>query len=143
MNILARMLADVSNNGGTDIWSWLGSNVSLQSIFNTAGLGLLVVLFARDLILTKAQHERRVADMVKAHEAELKAKDDRYTDMMAERRDRYSEMKESRNHYRDAYNEMDTRNIALTSGMVESNKAMSVVAKAFSALDSAVKEIDS
>lgn len=150
--VLAAIVADVQDYPPPDdFWQWFYTNVSIQGILNTAGLGLLAILFARDLILTKAQHERRVADIVKAHDqrvadmerahaAELKAKDDRYGDMLAERIDRYSEMKESRDDYRDAVSALQTRNVALTDGVVESNKAMAVAAKALQSLDSVMKE---
>lgn len=145
-------VADVQNGQPPDdVWQWFYTNVSVQGLLNTAGLGLLAVLFARDLILTKAQHERRVADiqkandlrigdMEKAHIAELKAKDDRYEDMLREKTDRYSEMKDSRDDYREAASEYHTRNVALTEGVIESNKAMSVTARALQSLDAVVKE---
>src|SRR5687768_1445187 len=150
--IVHAVLTDVlSGSGGGDFWSWFYGNVSIQGLLNTAGLGLLALLFARDLILTKAQHERRVADTVKAYEAriadanvahaaELKAKDDRYNDMLVERRERYNEMKESRDDYRDAVQEYQARNVALTQGVIESNKAMSVAASALQSLETVVKE---
>lgn len=151
MNVLGFLAeADVYGNQ-SDFWQWFYSNVSVQGLLNTAGLGLLALLFARDLILTKAQHERRVADMVKAfdarvadmekaHASELKAKDDRFADMQAEKAERYSEMKESRDEYREAADELQTRNKALTDGVIESNKAMAVAATALQSLETVVKE---
>jgi hypothetical protein len=144
--------ADVLSSGSpTDFWQWFFANVSVQGMLNTAGLGLLALLFARDLILTKAQHERRVADVVKAHDAlvanmkeahaaELRAKDERYADMLSVTSERYSEMKESRDYYREAADELESRNAALTDGVIESNKAMSVAANALQSLENVVKE---
>lgn len=145
------LLADVLTQNPTDFWQWFYTNVSVPGVLNVGGLGLLAVLFARDLILTKAQHERRVADITKAHdlrvadmerahEAELKAKDDRYEDMLAEKTDRYSEMRESRDDYREASTELQNRNVALTDGVIQSNKAMAVAATALQSLDTVAKE---
>lgn len=145
-------LADVqSTDNPGDFWQWFTANVSVDGLLNTAGLGLLAVLFARDLILTKAQHERRVADitkahdlriadMEKAHQAELLAKDQRYADMLGEKSERYGEMKESRDDYRNVAERYKDRNEALTDGVVESNKAMAVAAKALQSLDSVARE---
>lgn len=146
------LMADVQvNPPPDDVWQWFYTNVSVQGLLNTAGLGLLAVLFARDLILTKAQHERRIADIQKAndlriadleksHAAELRAKDERYEDMLAEKIDRYADMKESRDDYREVAEAYQHRNVALTEGVIESNKAMAVGVRALQALDSVVKE---
>jgi len=134
-----------------DFWSWFYTNVSLDGVFNTLGLGVLAILFARDLILTKAQHERRVADIVKgydqriadmerAHAAELSGKDARLEDFKLGAGERYSEMKESRDTYRDGAEELQNRNKDLTDALVDANKAMAVSAKALDALDTVVRE---
>lgn len=134
-----------------DFWQWFYTNVSLDGVFNTLGLGILAVLFARDLILTKAQHERRVADIVKgydqriadmekAHAAELAGKDARLDDFRLVSAERYSEMKESRNTYRDGADELQNRNKDLTDALVDANKAMAVSARALDSLDTVVRE---
>lgn len=71
----------------SDFLTSLGdAGFDLSSIVSGGGLVTMVVLFATDRILTKGQHERRVADLVAHHESELKDKDDRY-DEMREARD--------------------------------------------------------
>jgi hypothetical protein len=132
-----------------DLWQWFSENVTVQGSLNIAGLTLLVILFSRDLILTKGQHERRVADLNTSHAAELKAKDDRYNDvvaekdarladMVAEKDERYREMKESRNYYRDARLNEQSRVREVTEQLVESNKGLQVAARALGALEAAV-----
>lgn len=120
-----------------DPWQIL-DNATIQGTINIAGLSLLVILFSRDLILTKGQHERRVADLNKSHAAELQAKDDRYNDMIAEKIERYVEMKESRNYYREARSNEQDRSRTLTDQLVESNKGLQVAARALGALEQAV-----
>lgn len=67
-----------------DGWTWLTENVNLGSLAQALGLGTLVVLFATDRILTRGQHTRRVADLVKYWSG------------------RYDEAIKSRDYYRDA-----------------------------------------
>lgn len=145
------LYATADNAPPGDFWQWFATNVSVEGVLNTAGLGLLAILFARDLILTKAQHERRVADIVKAqdlrvadmeksHAAEIAAKDERYNDMLREKSDRYGEMKESRDTYRSGGEELQNRNRELTDAVVDSNKAMAVAATALQSLDRVVRE---
>lgn len=60
-----------------NVWEWFSETASVDSILTTFGLGALAFLFARDLILTKAQHLRRVQDLIEHHTRELAEKDDR------------------------------------------------------------------
>lgn len=62
-------------------WEWITSTSSVDSLLTTMGIGVLALLFARDLILTKAQHLRRVEDLTKHHERELAEKDSRLADL--------------------------------------------------------------
>lgn len=138
--------------GPLDIWAWFFQNITVQGTLNITGLVLLVVLFSRDLILTKGQHERRVADIKSgydlrieelnaAHKAELDGKDARYSDMFAEKVERYAEMKESRNYYRDGRRlERDT-NRELVGQLVENNKGLAVAARALGALQEAAESM--
>lgn len=145
---------DVGDGAGgpLDIWAWFFQNITVQGTLNITGLVLLVVLFSRDLILTKGQHERRVADIKSgydlrieelnaAHKAELDGKDARYGDMLSEKVERYAEMKESRNYYRDGRRlERDT-NRELVGQLVENNKGLAVAARALGALQEAAESM--
>jgi len=74
-----------------NLWDWITSTTSVDSILTTFGLGALAFLFARDLIITKGQHIRRVEDLIKHHERE-----------MAEKEARIGEMRESRDGWKEA-----------------------------------------
>lgn len=70
---------------------WAAWGATWSPIVNLTGLSLLVILFATDRVLTKGQHNRRVADIEKAH-----------AELMAEKDKNYAELKESRDYYRSA-----------------------------------------
>ncbi len=141
----AWVAAATTSDTPTDIWSWFLANVTLQGTVNVAGLALLVVLFSRDLILTRSQHERRVADIVKnydersaereaAHDDAMQAKDDRYADLMA----RYAEMKESRDYYREARLQEPDGKREVVEALIRSNEGLQVAARGLAALDQLV-----
>lgn len=54
-----------------DAWETVLSTFSFDKLLSTLGLGVLAFLFAKDMILTKAQHLRRVEDLVGHHNREL------------------------------------------------------------------------
>lgn len=67
------------------IWEWITSSTSIDSLLTTLGVGTLALLFARDLIITKGQHMRRVQDLVAHHEREQLEKDARAADLRESR----------------------------------------------------------
>lgn len=138
------LLSTVVGGDPGDLWSWFYTQVSVQGVLNITGLTLLVILFSRDMILTKGQHERRVADLTKA-------KDDRYADMVREKDsriedilrntgERYTDMRDSRDAYRDTADELENRNRTLTDAVVESNRSLGVAATALQSLDAVAHE---
>lgn len=138
MAALAATVASAAITSGDqsgDLWSWFYENVTVQGFLNITGLTLLVVLFSRDLILTKGQHERRVADLMKAHEEAMQAKDDRYADMVKAKDESYSEMRASRDYYRDAVGSGQAQRQALIDQLMESNRGLQVSARALGALE--------
>jgi hypothetical protein len=66
-------------------WEWFTTTADVDSLLTSLGVGVLAILFARDQILTKAQHLRRVEDLVKHHTALDVEKDSRIEDMRASR----------------------------------------------------------
>lgn len=60
-----------------DPWTWITTNLNLNAALNTLGLGVLAFLFARDLIITKGQHLRRVQDLIEHHAREIAAAKER------------------------------------------------------------------
>ena len=83
-------------------WEWVTSTSSVDSLLTTLGLGVLALLFARDLIITKGQHLRRVQDIVAAHDqrvADLVAFHGRE---LASYDDRIAEIREARDSWKEA-----------------------------------------
>ena len=54
-----------------NVWEWISTTTSVDNVLTTLGLGALAFLFARDLILTKGQHERRTSDLKEHHTAQI------------------------------------------------------------------------
>ena len=59
------------------------STFSFDKLLSTLGLGVLAFLFAKDLILTKAQHLRRVEDLIKHHDRETVERDKHEAELRA------------------------------------------------------------
>jgi len=79
-----------------------GLATSSAPFFNVAGGFTLTALFATDRVLTRGQHERRVADMVKAHEKELASLHEYHAAILNEKDKAFDKMEKSRDFYRDA-----------------------------------------
>lgn len=67
------------------IWEWVTTTTTVDSLFTTLGIGTLAFLFARDLIITKGQHLRRIQDIVNHHDREREEKDARAADLRESR----------------------------------------------------------
>jgi hypothetical protein len=80
------------------LWDWVTASTSVTDLLSASGLVAFVALFTTNRILTIGQHKTRVADLEKYYEGRLKEKDDRYV-----------ELKESRNYWREAHNDQRAR----------------------------------
>lgn len=60
-----------------NLWDWITTSTSVDSVLTTLGLGALAVLFATNRILTRGQHLDRIADLKEHHARELQAAADR------------------------------------------------------------------
>lgn len=113
----------VAAASGTDLPAFLGG-MTLQDVGQTVGLGALALLFATDRILTKGQHERRVADILSAHTTLLE------------------EVSASRAYYREAHETEKGRADALARQLAELAVEASRSASAtMTALEDAVREV--
>lgn len=122
---------------GFDVSGFLGT-LTLQDVGQTLGLGALAFLFARDLILTRGQHDRRVADLVRHYDALAAERDLRD----AERELRYSEMKTSRDYYREARNTEADRANRVTQQLAElAAETTRSVSETMGALETAAREV--
>ena len=54
-----------------NIWDWITTTTTVDSIISTLGLGALAVLFATNRILTRGQHLDRIGDLKEHHEREM------------------------------------------------------------------------
>lgn len=63
-----------------NLWEWISTTTDGDALFTTLGLGVLAFLFARDLILTRGAHLRRVADLEAFHAKVLAEKEARLDD---------------------------------------------------------------
>lgn len=79
-------------------WEWVSGSLSVSDIISGSGLAFIVGLFATRKIITIGDHRARVADLEKFYEARLAEKDDRY-----------EELRESKNYWREAHNEQRAR----------------------------------
>lgn len=99
---------------------WFAENVNVNAILNGLGLGALAFLFATDRILTKGQHERRVADLKTAHDRRVadieKANDSRVSDL----RDARDALSSALGHERDRADEAT----AATAAIAKENGAL-------------------
>lgn len=75
----------------------------VSGVGNVGGLGALAFLFARDLILTRGQHDRRMADAQRAHEAEVANLKAYHEAIRAADAARYDDMKTSRDYHAAAH----------------------------------------
>ena len=83
-------------------WEWFTTTASVDSLLTTLGLGTLALLFARDLILTKGQHLRRVQDLVAAHELRIADLLAHHARELVEKENRIADISESRDGWKEA-----------------------------------------
>lgn len=93
-----------------DFWQWLSASIPAGAVLNGGGLVFLATLFATDRILTKGQHERRMADLTKAfdkltealtasHAASIAEITKHHAAILVEKEARYTELQQSRDTY--------------------------------------------
>lgn len=122
------------------VWEWISTTTTIDSIFSTLGLGALAVLFATNRILTRGQHETRIADLKAHHERELKQKDATYNAMKEADATAYSEMRASRDYYRGARFEEKARADRATEQLLETNEIARAATHALTALSEVAAE---
>ena len=108
------------------IWDWITGTARVDSILSTLGLGALAVLFATNRIITKGQHEARVADLKGFHERELAGKDERI-----------DALDESRRYWRDAAESQRSRADKVTDMLGEFTELGRLSVHALTAIDEA------
>lgn len=110
-----------------DMWQWFTSTASVDSLLTTFGLGTLAILFARDVILTRGQHTRRVQDLAEHHRREREEKDARI-----------AEARESRDGWKEATRIERSRADMATASMDEMSRTVSGILHVLESLDRAL-----
>jgi demethoxyubiquinone hydroxylase (CLK1/Coq7/Cat5 family) len=110
-----------------DAWETVLSTFSFDKLLSTLGLGVLAFLFAKDMILTKAQHLRRVEDLVAHHTREL-----------VERDKHEAELRETIAEYREAERLQRERADKAVAGMSDQADTLNQVLHVLESLDRAL-----
>lgn len=148
--LVAASLADVATDPSL-AEQWL-SPATLDRIVQLGGLTLLAILFARGAIITRGQHESRVADLVKYadaektasdanHDRELKQMATHHLEMKAEMDRRFDGMKESRDSWRDVARQQTTRADQATTQLLEANELAGLAIQQMEAVETAARAV--
>lgn len=121
-----------------NLWEQFLSTASVESVLSFTGLSVLAFLFARDLILTKGQHLRRVEDLVKAYETGRQDLLDFHARELAEKDARLVEAREARDQWQVAEGIARARADAMTNGFREMAEALKDVRHVLESLDRAL-----
>ena len=119
-------------------WEWVTSTSSVDSLLTTLGLGVLALLFARDLIITKAQHLRRVQDIVAAHEQRVADLVSFHASVLQDRDDRIAEIREARDAWKEAENVARGLADKAVDGLTEVNSTLVRILHVLESLDRAL-----
>jgi len=119
-------------------WEWVTSTSSVDSLLTTLGLGVLALLFARDLIITKAQHLRRVQDIVAAHEQRVADLVSFHASVLQDRDDRIAEIREARDAWKEAENVARGLADKAVDGLTEVNSTLVRILHVLESLDLAL-----
>lgn len=123
-----------------DLWEWITTTTSFDNVITALGLGVLAFLFARDLILTRGAHLRRVADLTTNHEKLLAEKDANHARELAEKDSRLATVDESRREWKEATRLATEQRDKATASLGEMAGAHAGILHVLESLDQAVKE---
>lgn len=138
----------------TPLWEQWAAPEAVERLVQLGGLTLLAWLFATGRIITKSQHESRVADLEKYadaekaandanHEREMRRASEHYTELAAEKDRRFEGMKESRDMWKQAAEFQTQRADAATEQLLEVNEVAGLALQAIQGLDKAVASLPS
>lgn len=146
---LLSLTIDGSTQDPSIVELWLTPS-TFESVLQLGGLTLLAFLFATGRILTKGQHEQRVADLVKYADAEKEASDANHTrelqqmaahhlEVMGEKDRRFDGMKESRDAWRDTARVQTERADQATMQLLESNELAALAVQQIQGIEAAAR----
>lgn len=108
------------SNGTPDIWEWITGTTSVDSLVTGLGSVTIAILFASDRILTKGQHDRRIADITGFHARER------------------AELERSRDGWKAAHAEEKLRADAATSTLGSVGEPLKAIAHVLESFDEAL-----
>lgn len=117
MNVLVR--ATSIGAAPFDVGSWFAASVPAGALINGFGIGALAFLFARDIILTRGQHLRRVADIQTAQDKADAEKDRAHLAAIAEKDQRIADLKTAAENRVSDLNTAHTARVADLLGQLE------------------------
>jgi len=124
-----------------EVWDWFTSATSFDKVLSALGLGVLAFLFARDLVITRGQHLRRVEDLVKQYELRI-AELIKHHEREAQEKDRrYGDLVKERDYWRSAYTVQEERADKATDTLAGSVEVTKAAIQALDALDQAAKGV--
>lgn len=148
---LLTALAAVTTAADDAAWwhQWLLPS-TLDRVMQLGGLTLLAILFARGSILTKGQHDQRIADLKDYSAAERAAEDERHKreiqqmashhlEMMSEKDVRFDGMKESRDVWRESSRHHEARADMATTQLLEANELAGLAIQQMEAVETAAR----
>lgn len=121
-----------------NFWEWFTSTASVDQVVQVLGLGTLAFLFARDLILTKAQHLRRVQDLIDAHNLRVKDLLAHHERERVEWQARLDEVRQSRDGWKEAEHVQRERANAATATVAEMSSVQVSTLHVLQSLNSAL-----
>lgn len=148
MLALLMALADITTSSDMTWWQqWLQPS-TLDRMVQLGGLTLLAILFARGSIITKGQHDARIADLVKYADAEKLASDEshkrelqqmasHHLELMSEKDRRFDGMKESRDAWRETSQTQTARADQATAQLMEMNELAGLAVQQLKGLEDA------
>lgn len=149
---LVMIAAEATTTTDPTLWEQWASPATLDRMLQLGGLTLLAVLFARGAIITRGQHEQRVADLTKYHDAAVKAQEERHTrelqqaaghhlEMMSEKDRRFDGMKESRDAWRQTSQNQTQRADHATEQLLEANELAGLAIQQMEAMEAAARAV--
>lgn len=132
---IVRRPSEIVNSIPPNLWEWFASTASVSDLVTALGLGTLAILFSSDRIITKGQHERRVADLQKHHERELTEKDAAHERERVAWASRNEDLKETMEGYKVATREERARADRATEALTRVADALNVNAHVLQAIE--------
>lgn len=144
------MIAGAAAAGGGSFWDQWLTPQTIDRFAQLGGLTFLAVLFARGAIITRSQHESRVADLEKYADAEKTASDanhqrelqqmaQHHLETMSEKDKRFDGMKESRDAWRETAQVQTGRADRATDQLLEMNELTGLAIQQLQALEQAAR----